>query len=141
MAGPPDIQDLARLDGRYDAQAFGFVGEGLRHAARLFGKDVPGCAERHLTATQLVEGVLDLAAERFGMLSELVLRSWGVSRSEDVGSITFLFIEHGIFSKQASDRVEDFASGPAFGPELAQRTRQRIESRIIASVPGRAREG
>jgi uncharacterized repeat protein (TIGR04138 family) len=127
MAGNPDIQELARLDGRFDAQAFGFIGEGLRHAAKLYGKDAPGCAERHLTATQLVEGVLELAVERFGMLAELVLRSWGVKRSEDVGSITFLFIEHGIFSKQPSDRLEDFSGGPAFGPELAVRARRRLE--------------
>jgi uncharacterized repeat protein (TIGR04138 family) len=139
MAGPPDIQELARLDGRFDAQAFGFIGEGLRHAAKLFGKDAPGCAERHLTAPQLVEGVLDLAVERYGMLSDLVLRSWGVKRSEDVGSITFLFIEHGIFSKQASDRLEDFAGGPAFGPELAVRARRRIDIKLDGGAPDHAR--
>ncbi len=139
MSGNPDLQELARLDGRYDAQAFGFVGEGLRHAAKLYGKDTPGCVERHLTATQLVEGVLELAVERFGMLAELVLRSWGVRRSEDVGSITFLFIEHGVFSKQPSDRLEDFSGGPSFGPELAVRACRRLE--LVGDGAGPARAG
>jgi uncharacterized repeat protein (TIGR04138 family) len=125
-----DIQTIARLDGRFDAQAFGFVGEGLRHAAKLFGKDGPECAERHLSADQLITGVIDLATERFGMMADLVLGSWGVRCSEDVGSITFLFIEHGIFSKQPGDRLEDFAAGPAFVPALIAGAKRRLDGRL-----------
>lgn len=129
----PDLEALARSDGRYDVQAFGFVGEGLRQAARMYGKDAPDCAERHLGAAQLVEGVLELAAERFGAMAELVLRSWGLRASEDVGRITFLLIESGIFSKQPSDRIDDFAAGPPFGLELAARARRRLASRLAGA--------
>ena len=126
MADHPDIQELARLDGRFDAQAFAFIGEGLRHAAKRSGKDQATGSERHLTAGELVEGVLDLAAERFGLLADLVLRSWGLTGSGDIGSITFTLISHGVFSKQPSDRLEDFLAGPDFASDLVARCRTRL---------------
>jgi uncharacterized repeat protein (TIGR04138 family) len=130
VSDPIDIHTLARLDGRFDAQAFGFVGEGLRHAAKLFGKDGPECAERHLSADQLITGVVDLATERFGMMADLVLSSWGVRCNEDIGSITFLFIEHGIFSKQPEDRLEDFAIGASFASALMAGAKRRLDGRL-----------
>ena len=54
-------------------------------------------------------------------LKEAILKSL-----EDIGEITFLLIEHGVFSKQPNDRLEDFVEGPAFGPTLAQRVHQRV---------------
>ena len=98
----------------------------LRHAAKLYDKEREDGADRHLTALQLVEGALDLAVERYGLLAELVLRQWGLRGSDDVGAITFALIEHGVFTKQQSDRIEDFYGGPAFGPALADRARMAL---------------
>ena len=128
MSGPVDIEELARQDGRFAVEAFAFVGEGLRHAAKRSGKDQATGSERHLTAGELVEGVLDLAAERFGLLADLVLRSWGLTGSGDIGSITFTLISHGVFSKQPSDRLEDFLAGPDFASDLVARCRTRLLS-------------
>ncbi len=121
----PDIAALAKSGG-YAPEAFAFVGESLRHAARLFGKENAEQEHRHLTARELVDGMLDLATQRYGLLAELVLREWGLKRAEDVGRITFALIEVGVFSKQPSDRLEDFSSGPDFGEVLTQRSRQRL---------------
>jgi uncharacterized repeat protein (TIGR04138 family) len=126
MARIPNLQKLARHSGRYDAEAFSFVSQGLCHAARLLGKRGKTGSDRHLCARELVEGTLDLAADRYGLLAELVLRQWGLRGPEDVGEITWLLIEHGIFSKQPNDRIEDFMEAPAFGPALAQRVQRRV---------------
>jgi uncharacterized repeat protein (TIGR04138 family) len=126
MSGPVDLVDLARASGGYDASAFLFIGEGLRHAARRSGKDTASDDARHLSAAELVEGVLDLAADRFGLMADLVLRSWGLTRSEDIGRVTFLLIEHGIFSKQPTDRLDDFAGGPEFSAALRVRFQRRL---------------
>lgn len=126
MSGVPDIQALAKAVGGYAPEAFAFVGESLRHAARLFGKESGDKENRHLKASELVEGVLDLATTRFGLMAELVLREWGLKSAEDVGRITFALIDAGVFSKQPTDRVEDFATGPDFGDTLTQRSRQRL---------------
>ena len=126
MSGVPDIHALAKAAGGYAPEAFAFVGESLRHAARLFGKDSGEKENRHLKASELVEGMLDLATCRFGLMAELVLRQWGLKSAEDVGRITFALIDAGVFSKQPSDCVEDFASGPDFGGTLTHLSRQRL---------------
>lgn len=126
MSGMPDIDALAKAAGGYAPEAIAFVGESLRHAARLFGKESAERDNRHLTAHELVEGMLDLATTRFGLMAELVLREWGLKSAEDVGRITFALIEVGVFSKQPSDRLEDFTGGPDFGGVLTKRSRQRL---------------
>lgn len=126
MAQLPDITALAQGAGGYDVEAFAFVGESLRHAARSLGRETAETDARHLSAAELVGGVLDLADRRFGLLADLVLRGWGITGSIDIGRITFALIEHGIFSKQPSDRIEDFTGGPDFAEELRTRARQRL---------------
>lgn len=126
MAQIPDLHELASRTGKYDVEAFCFVSQGLRHAAKLFGKDRSSGEERHLTALQLVEGTLDLAVERYGLLAELVLRHWGVRASEDIGAITFALIDSRVFTKQPSDRLEDFYGGPDFAGALHERVVGRM---------------
>ncbi len=126
MSGMPDIEALAKAAGGYAPEAIAFVGESLRHAAWLFGKENGEKENRHLTAPELVEGMLDLATTRFGLMAELVLREWGLKSAEDVGRITFALIEFGVFSKQPTDRIEDFSGGPDFGGVLTTRSRQRL---------------
>jgi uncharacterized repeat protein (TIGR04138 family) len=126
MAHVPDITALAEGAGGYDVEAFAFVGESLRHAARSLGRETAEADARHLTAGELVSGVLDLADHRFGLLADLVLRGWGINGSIDIGRITFALIEHGIFSKQPTDRIEDFSGGPDFAEELRSRSRHRL---------------
>ena len=132
MKKVPDLADLARRDGRFDAEAYAFVSQSLRHAAKLHRKDRASGSERHLSAQQLVEGALDLAVERYGMLADLVLRSWGVRGSEDLGSITFALIDHGVFTKQPSDRIEDFWAGPDFQDAVSVRVTDRITRRRVS---------
>ncbi len=126
MTQIPDLHELASRTGKYDVEAFCFVSQGLRHAAKLFGKDRSSGQERHLTALQLVDGTLDLAVERYGLLAELVLRRWGVRASDDIGTITFALIESRVFTKQPSDRLEDFYGGPEFAGVLHQRVVERM---------------
>lgn len=126
MAELTDIRRLAHRDGRFDPEAFSLVGQGLCHAARLLGKDEAKDDDRHLTARELVTGLVDLAAERYGLLAEPVLRAWGIREAADIGQITFLLIAHGVFTKQPSDRFEDFLDLPALGPALAARVRWRL---------------
>jgi uncharacterized repeat protein (TIGR04138 family) len=126
MARIPNLQKLALQGGRYDAEAYKFVSQGLCHAARRLGKRERSGPDRHLCARELVEGTLDLAAEQYGLLAVEVLRSWGLVNAVDIGEITFALIEHGVFSKQPDDRIEDFSQGPEFAPALAARVQRRL---------------
>jgi uncharacterized repeat protein (TIGR04138 family) len=126
MAKALDLQAVAARDGRYHADGFRFVAEALGRAADLFGKRQLEGSARHLTAAELVTGAVDLAAERWSLLGDLVLAQWGIRSSADIGEITFALIAHGIFSKEPGDRLEDFAEvHRELGRSVAVRVRER----------------
>jgi len=112
----PDLIRIARQDGRYPAEALAFLAESFARAGQLAGGP-----RRHLTAQELTRGVADLAAERWGLLADLVLRSWGIKGPADLGAMTWLLIDHGIFSRQDDDRPEDFALLGDLEPLLKER--------------------
>ncbi len=126
MARPPDLLQIARDDRRYAVEGYQFVAESLARAADLYGKRELRGAARHLTAAELVAGAVDLAAERWSLLGDLVLAQWGIRAADDIGTITFTLIEHGIFSKEPTDRLEDFHGVCEIGTSLALRVRERV---------------
>lgn len=69
-----------------------------------------GCDKlnRHVGGREMCWGLRDLALERYGLLADVVLRSWNIRVTADFGRIVFAFIEHGMMQKQDDDRIEDF---------------------------------
>lgn len=126
MPRAPDIGKVASNDGRYHVEGFHFVGQSLSHAVKLFKREDASGPARHLSARELVEGAVDLAASRYGLLGEMVLSSWGIRRPEDIGAITFALIEHGVFSKQPEDRLEDFAGHAGLNDAIRTSVRRRL---------------
>jgi uncharacterized repeat protein (TIGR04138 family) len=63
---------------------------------------------RHITGRELVEGVRDLALDRFGPMARTVLDHWGFKKTADVGRIVFALVEAGILIKQEEDLMSDF---------------------------------
>ena len=100
--GHVTIEQMAAEDGRYHPQAFYFVYEALEHKLRRLGE------RRHLSAEELLDGLRQLALERFGLLARTVLEQWGVGRTEDVGEMVYLLIEHGLLFKTEKDSKEEF---------------------------------
>ncbi len=129
MPRVPDVQKLARKDGRFHPEAFNLVAAGLRQALMLTGKVKREGDERHLTARELLDGVVDLATERYGLLADLVCERWNLHSGADVGAITFVLVENGIFTKQPDDRIEDFAGIGSLSTALRQRARERLAER------------
>ncbi len=125
MGRTADLQAIAVGDGRYAVEGFAFVAEALARAAELTGKCRLSGTARHLTADELIAGAVDLAAERWSLLGELVLAQWGIRTPADIGAITFALIAHGIFSKEPGDRLEDFQREGTLGDPLAARVRAR----------------
>ena len=102
-----------------------FITEALTRAAVIHEKNSKKTGNRHLCAQQLLDGVVDLAAERWGTLADQVLRDLGIHTSDDIGGITFQLIADGVFAKQAEDRIEDFHGGP-LAPALELSYRRRL---------------
>ena len=121
-----DFLKVARADGRYHQEGYQFVGQSLSHAVKLHRREAAQGMSRHLTAAELIEGAVDLASSRYGILGELVLESWGIRSPEDIGAITFALIEHGVFTKRPDDRIEDFSGHRPLSDAIRSAVRRRM---------------
>jgi uncharacterized repeat protein (TIGR04138 family) len=97
------IMDRIRArDPRFHEPAYLFVLAALQFCqARLTER-------RHISGRELVEACRDLALERFGVMSKMVLEYWGVTSTADFGDIVFTLVELGLLISQPSDTREEF---------------------------------
>ena len=102
------IASIRARDGRYAREAFEFVQESLRRAHDAAGR------EGHVKGRELLDAFRDLAREEFGPLARVVLGTWGVTRTEDVGEIVFLCVAAGAMGKTDDDTLDDFADAYDF---------------------------
>jgi uncharacterized repeat protein (TIGR04138 family) len=96
------VERIRAADGRYAADAYAFVMDGLDATVRALDE------RRHVSAHELLEGLCGFARTRFGMMSYDVLCAWGIRSAPDVGEIVFQLVEAGILSRREEDRREDF---------------------------------
>ncbi len=98
------VMDRIRLrESRYDEQAYLFVLSALEHSQSKLE------TRRHISAAELAASCRDLALERFGLMSRVVLERWGILGTSDLGEIVFTLVELGFLVKQPNDTREEFA--------------------------------
>ena len=96
------IERVAETHGRYPAPAYAFVLAALEYCQ--LRRPVRG----HISGDTLALACRDFALEHFGLTSRTVLSHWGVSRTQDLGSMVYHLIEVGLLAQQPEDRIEDF---------------------------------
>lgn len=96
------LDELQARNPRFHTKAYFFVLAALHSVLRSL--DGP----RHISGAELVEGVRELALERFGPMALTVLAHWGIHATEDVGGVVFALVEQGVLVKQDEDSLEDF---------------------------------
>jgi len=98
------VMDRIRLhESRYDEQAYLFVLSALEFIQSKLD------ARRHISAAELAHSCRELALERFGLMSRIVLDRWGIRATSDLGEIVFTLVELGFLVKQPNDTREEFA--------------------------------
>ena len=120
------LRALVKEDPRYAYGAYEFVFEALGHTQHELGRDSDELPmrERHVSGRQLLEGIRELALERFGLMAMTVLRQWGIQSTADFGEIVFNLVANDLLKKTDEDRREDFRD--VFDFEEAFRTYYRI---------------
>jgi uncharacterized repeat protein (TIGR04138 family) len=98
------LPPIIAKDPRFKAEAYVFVHDALGHTWQRLNQ------RRHITGRELLDGIKDLALERYGRMAKAVLNSWGVKTTDDIGAIVFNLVDAGLLSKTEQDRVEDFHS-------------------------------
>jgi uncharacterized repeat protein (TIGR04138 family) len=76
--------------------------------------------ERHLTGQELCEAARIYALEQYGYLARVVLRNWGITRTDDFGELVYNMIGIGQMRKTRRDKREDFNDVYDFGEALAR---------------------
>jgi uncharacterized repeat protein (TIGR04138 family) len=103
------IEEVARIDGRYDPKALKFIFEGLAETIDKIRKE-EGAEDqpRHITGQELACGLAELARQRWGRLAGMVLGQWGVRTTRDFGEVVYLMITHDWMTCQETDTIDDF---------------------------------
>lgn len=102
------LLDLAQKHGRYRANAYRFVMDAVQYTVNRLPE------KRHVTGTELLEGIRDLALQAFGPMAKTVFEQWGIQRTEDFGTIVFQLVDAGLLGKTDADQPSDFARGYDF---------------------------
>lgn len=98
------VMDRIRLrESRYDEQAYLFILSALEYSQSKLE------SRRHITAMELATSCRDLALERFGLMSRIVLERWGIRSTADFGDIVFTLVDLGFLVAQPTDTREEFA--------------------------------
>ena len=103
---------LLAKDYRYNVKAYRFVAEAVTYTVARCEK------HRHVSGHELLDGVRELAAERFGRVADLVLSEWGLQQDDDVGEVVYLLIGVGLLGESEDDSPEDFKTGENIFSEL-----------------------
>lgn len=120
------VREVRQRDPRFAAEAYAFLCDALEHTVKLLRREE--AENRHVSGPELLAGFRDLALREFGPMALVVLREWGIMRSEDVGEMVYHFIRHGFFGKNETDRQEDFSDGISLEEELGKPFRNGMRS-------------
>ncbi|MBV8225582.1 MAG: hypothetical protein JO232_10380 [Verrucomicrobia bacterium] len=101
------VEQIIQKDSRYGKEAYIFLKDALEYTIkqRKRGKTETGS---HVNATELLDGLRQLALKEFGPMVMTVFEYWGIRTSADIGQMVFNLINAGVFGKTESDSVDDF---------------------------------
>ncbi|MEM9825599.1 MAG: Minf_1886 family protein [Planctomycetota bacterium] len=110
------MRKLLKEDDRYKIEAYQFIREALQYAnensigfAETKSHDDGGeTATRHVSGQQLCQACREYAVEQYGFLAKMVLGSWGIRSTSDLGDLVYNLIKIGQMRKSENDRREDF---------------------------------
>jgi len=102
------VAAITKSDDRFEPGAFFLVREALDFTVERLANESSG-EKRHVTGPELLTGFLDYTLQEYGPMAATLLEDWGIQTCRNIGEIVFLFIDHGVFGKQDSDSLDDFA--------------------------------
>ena len=96
------LEKLVSQDTRYPLRAYVFVLDALTYTVNR--KEVKG----NITGGELLDGILDLALDRFGPMARTVFDCWSIHKTRDFGEIVFNLVKTELLGATESDSIEDF---------------------------------
>lgn len=107
------LEEICKADTRYDREAYVFLRDALDFTIKQHRKGKTG-PERHVSPSELLDGIRLYAIKEFGPMVPTVLEYWGVTCCGDFGHLVFNLVKAGVFGKTENDSVEKFEAGYDF---------------------------
>jgi uncharacterized repeat protein (TIGR04138 family) len=107
------VDIILTKDARYARDAYHFLKEALDFTQKSISKQNRGSV-RHVTPSELLDGIRQFTLQQFGPMSVTVLEEWGVRNCHDFGEIVFNMVESGLLAKTDKDSREGFSEGYDF---------------------------
>ena len=118
------LEDICEQDSRYKQDAYEFVMEALTYTQKKFQR------AKHVTGTELLEGMKELLLHKYGPMTLSVLKYWGLEKTEDFGHIVFNLVENKVLSKSDEDDLEHFRNRYDFREVFHVDYRRQLEKKI-----------
>lgn len=118
------VLKICEEDSRYHPEAYEFVMEALAFTQKKFKK------VRHVTGTELLQGIKSLMLNKFGPMALTVLKFWGIKATDDFGNIVFNLVDHKILAKDTQDHYESFKNAYDFQEVFDKGYRKQLAKRL-----------
>ena len=128
------VEKILAQDKRYPRDAYVFLREALDFTQKHAGRESRGKL-RHVTGTELLDGLRQFALQQFGPMTVTVFADWGVQGCRDFGEIVFNMVAVGLLAKTDTDSRVDFQDGyhfsDAFEKPFWPESRRRTEAKAV----------
>jgi len=118
------IDDIYEKDVRYKEDAYIFVMEALAFTQKNYKRS------KHVKGEEMLQGMKELLLMKFGPMTLMVLKHWGINNTEDFGNIVFNLVENRVLSKTENDNIEEFRDGYDFGEVFDYGYRKQLAKKI-----------
>lgn len=129
------VELIRKEDARYETGAYVFLRQALDHTLKRIRKREGGVT-RHISGSELCEGIRDYALEQYGPMARTLLEEWGIRRTEDFGEIVFNLVDYGIFGKTEEDSRSDFRGIYTFEDAFSKPFRPKRSGRALDLTHG-----
>jgi len=118
------ISAICTRDPRYYPEAYEFVMEALSFSQHKFKKS------KHISGEELLAGIKALLLKRFGPMTMLVLKHWGIKTTDDFGNIVFNLVESKVLAKDTNDQYDSFKNAYDFDEVFIKGYRKQLAKRL-----------
>jgi len=110
------VERILAEDPRYHRDVYSFVRDALDFTVKQQKKtrEAMATGSRHVTPSQLLDGIRQFALKEFGPMVPTVFGYWNVRSCEDLGYIVFNMIRKEILGKNDTDTLDQFRAGYDF---------------------------
>jgi len=118
------VEKISEEDLRYKEDAYKFVMESLTYTQKKYK------AVKHVSGIEMLDGIKELLLKKFGPMTLMVLKHWGIKSTEDFGNIVFNLVENKVLSKTERDSIDHFRNVFEFEEVFQEGYRKQLHKKI-----------